>query len=197
MKFILGKKIEMSQKFQDEEVVPVTIIQAGPCVITQIRTNDKDQIQNVQIGFEELKTKKVKKPQKKTPFRFLRQFRTDEISNYKVGDKIDVAIFKPGDKLTISGFSKGKGFTGVMKRHGFHGMPATHGTKHDHRHGGSIGSTAFQRVTKGRKMAGRMGGKRVTIKNLEVIEVNQGKNLLTLKGAVPGARGTLLEIYAK
>lgn len=207
MRFILGKKIEMTQKFQDDRVVPVTTIQAGPCIITQIRTKDKDKIQAIQIGFEELKTRKVKKPQKNTPFRYLRQFsakgesasggKTEEISHYKIGDKIDVAIFKPGDKLTISGISKGKGFTGVMKRHGFHGMPATHGTKHDHRHGGSIGSTANQRVTKGKRMAGRMGGERTTIKNLEVIEVNPEKNFLVVKGAIPGARNTFLEIYTK
>jgi len=197
MKFILGKKIEMSQKFQEDKVIPITTIQAGPCIITQIKTKDKDKTQAVQISFEELKAKKIKKPQKNTPFRYLRQFRTDEIANYKVGDKIDTSIFKPGDKLIISGISKGMGFAGVMKRHGFHGMPATHGTKHDHRHAGSIGSTANQRVTKGKRMAGRMGGTRVTIKNLEIIEINPEKNLLMVKGAVPGARNALLKIYAE
>ncbi len=197
MKFILGKKIGMSQKFQEDKVIPITTIQAGPCTITQIKTKDKDKTQAVQISFEELKEKKVKKPQKNTPFRYLRQFRTDEIASYKTGDKIGASIFKPGDKVIISGISKGMGFAGVMKRHGFHGMPATHGTKHDHRHAGSIGSTANQRVTKGKRMAGRMGGTRVTIKNLEIIEINPEENLLMVKGAVPGARNALLEIYAE
>lgn len=196
MRFILGRKIEMSQKFQDDKVVPVTTIQAGPCIITQIKTKEKDKTQAVQVGFEKLKAKKVKKPQKKTPFRYLRQFKSDDISNCKVGDKIDISIFKPGDKVAISGISKGKGFAGVMKRHGFHGMPASHGTKHDARHAGSIGATAPQRVLKGKKMAGRMGGDRVTIKNLEIIEVDKEKNLIYLRGAVPGARNSLLEIVA-
>jgi len=201
MKFILGKKIGMSQKFQDDEMIPVTIIKTGPCLVTEIKNKEKDGYEAVQIGFEERK-KKIRKSEKNKPFKYLKEFRIklesqDQPLKYKVGDKIDVSIFKPGDKVNISGISKGKGFAGVMKRHGFHGMPSTHGTKHDHRHPGSIGATAPQRVLKGKKMAGRMGGERVTIKNLEVIEVDSEKNLLVVKGAVPGTRNTLLEIYTK
>jgi len=192
MKFILGKKIEMSQRFQDEKVLPVTLIEAGPCFVIQVKAKEG----RVQLGFEKLKEKKVKKPQKGKPYRHLREFQTD-VSQYKIGDEIRVEIFKPGEKVNVSGISKGKGFAGVVKRWGFKGMPATHGTKHDLRHPGSIGATAPQRVFKGKKMAGRMGGKRVTVKNLEIIEVNPEKNLLVVGGAVPGARDSLVEIVAK
>ncbi|MFN3301551.1 MAG: 50S ribosomal protein L3 [Patescibacteria group bacterium] len=193
MKLILGKKIEMSQKFKDDEVIPVTIIRAGPCYVTQIKRKEKDGYEAIQIGFEKKKTKKVKKTEKGKEFRYLREFK-DDISKYKVGDEIKVEIFKPGEKVNISGISKGKGFAGVIKRWGFKGMPASHGTKHDARHSGSIGATAPQRVLKGKKMAGRMGGKRVTVKNLTVVEVDPEKNLLVVKGAIPGARGSLVEI---
>lgn len=196
MKFILGKKIEMSQEFKGDKVVPVTFIQAGPCFVTQIKTKDKDGYEAIQIGFVKKKNKKIKKTEKGKEFRYLKEFEGD-ISKYKTGDEIKVNIFEPGEKVIISGISKGKGFAGVMKRHGFHGMPATHGTKHDARHAGSIGATAPQRVLKGRKMPGRMGGQRVTIKNLEVMEVIPEKNLLVIKGAIPGARNSLVEIMAK
>lgn len=202
MKFILGKKIGMSQRFRDDKVLPVTLIEAGPCFITQIKTKEKDGYQAIQIGFERLKEKKIKKPQKDKPFKYLKEFRIKpEIDsqqlNYKVGDKIEVSVFEVGDKVTVSGISKGKGFTGVIKRHGFKGMPASHGTKHDARHPGSIGATAPQRVLKGRKMAGRMGDRMVTVKNLEVIEIDPEKNLLVVKGAVPGAKNSLVKIVAK
>lgn len=233
MKFILGKKIEMSQKFQNDEILPVTLIKAGPCFVTQIKTkeplktpseqsNKKDGYDAVQIGFIKKKPKKVKKTEKGKEFKYLREFyvsdrfsdseiarrildkdkkiataeaqKEKETQKYKVGDEIKVDIFKPGEKVIVSGTSKGKGFAGVIKRHGFKGMPASHGTKHDARHAGSIGATGPQRVLKGKKMAGRMGGQRVTIKNLEIIEVIPEKNLLVVKGAVPGARNSLLEI---
>ncbi len=226
MRFILGKKIEMSQRFSSEgKPVPVTLIKAGPCFVTQIKTKDKDGYEAVQIGFEELKAKKVKKPQRKSPFRYIKEFRINnfsalkkpsdfmvvqkhantevqkemKIQKYKIGDKIDVSIFKPGEKVIVSGTSKGKGFAGVMKRHGFHGAPATHGTKHDHRHPGSIGSIRAHsgKIPKGKKMAGRMGNERVTIKNLEIIEVSPEKKLLVVKGAVSGARNSLVEIIAR
>lgn len=193
MKFILGKKLEMSQKFKDDKVIPVTIIKAGPCFVTQIKNKEKDGYEAIQIGFEKLKEKKIKKPQKDKPFRYLKEFKGN-INEYKLNQEIKVDIFKPGEKVCISGVSKGKGFAGVMKRHGFHGMPASHGTKHDARHPGSIGATAPQRVLKGKRMAGRMGGKRVTVKNLEIIEVDPEKNLLIVKGSVPGPRNSLLEI---
>lgn len=192
-KFILGKKIEMSQRFRDDKAIPVTLIQAGPCFVTQIKTKEKDGYQAIQIGYEKKKPKKVKKTEKGKEFRYLKEFKTDP-SKYKIGEEIKLDIFKIGEKVNVSGTSKGKGFTGVIKRHGFKGMPASHGTKHDLRHPGSIGATAPQRVLKGKKMAGRMGGERVTIKNLEIIEINPEKNLIVLKGAIPGARGNLLEI---
>jgi large subunit ribosomal protein L3 len=196
MRFLLGKKIGMSQKFQGDELLPITLIQAGPCTITKI-TSEKDNASAVQIGFGELKEKKVKKSQKKTPFNFLRQFKVSDIAIFKLGEKINVSIFKLGEKINISSVAKGTGFTGVMKRHGFHGMPATHGTKHDHRHGGSIGSTNNQRVVKGKKMAGRAGGQRVTVQNLEIIDVDMEKNILSVKGAVAGPKSSLVEITAK
>ncbi|MBZ9577746.1 50S ribosomal protein L3 [Patescibacteria group bacterium] len=188
MKFILGKKLEMSQIFDDKgNVIPVTLIGAGPCYVTQIKK------ESVQIGFEKLKEKKIKKPQKDRPYRYLKEFKND-VSKYKVKDKIDVSIFKQGDKVKISSVSKGKGFAGAVKRWGFHGRPATHGTKHEERTLGSIGSSFPQRVIKGKKMPGRMGAERVTVKNLKVVKIDPENNLLAVKGAVPGRRGTLLEI---
>ncbi len=211
----------MSQIFDGDNVVPITTIEAGPCFVLQIKNKGKDGYEAVQTGFEKRKDKRVKKSQKKSPFRYIRELRitttgaqnpaTSESLNsagsetqksselqrlqeYKIGDKIDVSVFKPGDKVSISGLTKGHGFTGVVKRHGFHGHNVTHGTKDQERMPGSIGNTAPQRVFKGKRMAGRMGHERVTIKNLEVIEVNPEKNLLVIKGAVPGTRGSLLEI---
>lgn len=210
MKFILGKKIGMSQIFNGNgSIVPITLIEAGPCYVTQIKTKDKDKYEAVQIGFERLKEKQVKKPQKNKPFRYLREFRihTDGLitlkeeekedgkKGLKVGDEINVSIFQEGDKVKISGLSKGKGFAGVVKRWGFKGKKSkTHGTKHEIRTAGSVGTSFPQRVVKGRKMAGRMGSERVTIKNLTVVKIEPENNLLAVKGAVPGRKGTLLEI---
>ncbi len=196
MKFILGKKIEMSQMFDEKgKVIPVTLIEAGPCYVAQIMTKEKDKYESIQIGFEKLKDKKVKKPQKKKPYRYLKEFEYQETKEgLKVGDKIDVSIFKEGDKVKISGISKGKGFAGVVKRWGFHGQTATHGTKHEERTIGSIGSAFPQRVIKGKKMPGRMGTERVTVKNLKIVKVDVENNLIAVKGAIPGRRGTLLEI---
>jgi len=194
MKFVLGKKIEMSQIFDEKgNVVPVTLVEAGPCFVTQIKTKEKDGYEAVQIGFEKLKDKKVKKPQKNKPYRYLREFR-GRVSGIKVGEKIDVSIFKEGDIVKVSGISKGKGFAGAVKRWGFAGRPASHGVKHEERTIGSVGSAFPQRVAKGKKMPGRMGGERVTIKNLRIVKVDPENNLLMIKGAVPGRRGTLLEI---
>ena len=201
MKFILGKKIEMTQMFDEKgRVIPVTLIEAGPCYVAQIMTKEKDKYESIQIGFEKLKDKKVKKPQKKKPYRYIKEFKNKEQrtknkeQELKVGDKIDVSIFKEGDKVKISGISKGKGFAGVVKRWGFHGQTATHGTKHEERTIGSIGSAFPQRVIKGKKMPGRMGTERVTVKNLKIVKVDVENNLIAIKGAVPGRRGTLLEI---
>ncbi len=196
MKFILGLKLGMTQIFDEKgNRIPVTLIEAGPCQTAQIKTKEKDGYEAIQIGFQKLKEQKVKKPQEKKPFKYLREFRGDiDISKYKLEDKIDISIFQEGEIIKISGTSKGKGFAGVVKKWGFRGRPATHGTKHEERTPGSVGSRFPQRVIKGRKMPGRMGFKRVTIKSLEIIKINPEKNLLAVKGAIPGRKGTLLEI---
>lgn len=194
MKFILGEKLGMSQMFDKQgNIVPVTIIKAGPCFITQIRDEKKDNYKAIQIGFKLLKDKKVKKPQKNKPYRYLREFSND-VSKYKIGDKIDVNIFEEGDKIKVSGISKGKGFQGVVKRHGFSGGPATHGHRHVLRTPGSIGSAFPQKVFKGKKMPGRAGGKRTTIKNLKIAVIDKENNLLAINGAVSGPVGGLVEI---
>lgn len=198
MKFILGKKIEMSQKFKESgEVVPVTVVQAGPCVITAIKTEDKDGYKAVQVGYGE--KKKISKPllghlKNLGKFSSLREFRVVDTKEMKVGDKFDVGVFEAGDKVKVTGISKGKGFQGVVKRHHFHGSPASHGHKDQLRHSGSIGAGGVQNVFKGMRMGGQMGADQVTIKNLEVVEIDKEKNLLYLKGAVPGGRNSFLMI---
>jgi large subunit ribosomal protein L3 len=198
MKFILGRKLKMTQIFDEEgNVIPVTLIEAGPCVVTQIKKKEKDGYEAIQVGFEKIeKPNKIKKTQAKKPFKVLKEFRGKnlDISQFKEGQVIDVSIFKEGEKVTISGKSKGKGFAGVVKRWGFAGRPKTHGTKHEVRAPGSIGSATPPRVVKGRKMAGRLGGERVTVKNLTIVKVDPKNNLLAVKGAVPGTKGSLLEI---
>lgn len=203
MKFILGKKIGMTQIFDDSNnVTPVTIVEAGPCFVVQVKNKKKDGYEAVQIGFEEIKDKKVKKPQKghfkkhglEKNYRYLREFSDNKL---KSGDKIDVSLFNNGEIINVSGISKGKGFQGVVKRHGFKGSPASHGTKHTLRAPGSIGSAFPQKVFKGKKMAGRMGNDRVTVQGLEIVNIDKDNNLLAIKGAVPGRKGTLLEIAAK
>jgi len=193
MKFILGFKLGMSQMFDEKgNVIPVTLIEAGPCQITQIKTKEKDGYEAVQVGFKKIvRQKKIKKSLKQKPFRFLREFKNGE---FKMGQKIDVSIFQEGDKVKISGLSKGKGFAGAVKRWGFHGRPATHGTKHEQRTLGSVGSSFPERVIKGKKMPGRMVTERITAKKLKVVKVDKENNLLAIKGAVPGRRGTLLEV---
>jgi len=194
MKFILGKKVKMSQIFDKEgNCIPVTIVEAGPCYVTQLKTKEKDGYEAVQIGFERLKEKKITKSKQKKPFRYLKEFR-DDPKNYQLGQEINVSIFKEGDLVSVSGISKGKGFAGAVKRWGFSGRPATHGTKHEERTLGSVGASTPSRVIKGKKMPGRAGGERVTIKNLEIVKIEPEKNLLYIKGAVPGSRGSLLEI---
>lgn len=191
MKFILGLKLEMSQIFNKKgDVVPVTLIEAGPCKVLQIKTEKKDKYQSVQIGFIK-KTKKVKKTEKGKEYKYLKEFKDGE---YKLGDEINVSIFQEGEKVKVSGISKGKGFQGGVKRWGFSGRNATHGVKHEHRTLGSTGSSFPERVIKGRKMPGRMGYDRVTVKNLNIVKVDKENNLLVVRGAVPGRRGTLLEI---
>jgi len=155
-------------------------------------TEEKDGYSAIQLGFEKIKEKKVKKTQKKSPYRYLKEFRTQD--ELKIGDTIDVSIFEEGDEVKASGISKGKGFQGGVKRWGFSGFGKSHGVKHGERKIGSIGSAYPQRVIKGRKMPGRMGADRTTVKNLEIIQIDKEKNEIALKGAIPGRRGTLLEI---
>jgi len=199
MKFILGKKIKMTQVFDKDQntIIPVTLIKAGPCYVTQIKKqeNGKDGYDAIQLGFEELKKRKIKKPQTNKPYKFLREYRCKD-SEHKVGQKIDVSIFKQDEEVIISGISKGKGFAGVVKRWGFSDRAKAHGHK-DMRKVGSTGSRFPQRVIKGKKMPGRMGSERVTVKNLKIIKIDIENNLMAIKGAMPGNRGTLIEIRSK
>ncbi len=202
MKFILGLKFGMSQIFDEKgNRIPVTLIEVGPCEVTQIKTKEKDSYQAIQVGFKKIeKPKKIKKPMKGKEFKYLREFRIvkedkSSFPPFAVAQVIDASIFQAGDIVKVSGLSKGKGFAGAVKRWGFKGrLSVTHGTKHELRTLGSVGSSFPERVTKGRKMAGRMGFERVTVKNLRIIKIDPGNNLIAVKGAVPGRRGTLLEI---
>jgi large subunit ribosomal protein L3 len=195
MKFILGKKIGMSQMFdKDGNLIPVTLMSAGPCYVLQKKSKEKDGYQALQIGLEKIEKKaKIKKSMKGKEYKFIREERTSE-DNSKSGDEINVSLFKEGDIVKVSGTSKGKGFQGGVKKHGFHGRNATHGVKHEHRTIGSVGTRFPQHVMKGRKMPGRMGYERVSVKNLKIMKVDAENNLLIVKGAVPGHAGTLLEI---
>ena len=198
----------MSQVFDEKgNAVPVTLVEAGPCKVLQIKTKEprsiaegelggkKDNYEAIQIGFVKLKEKKIKKPQKQKPFRYLREFRGDiDVSKYKAGDEFGVSIFQEGERVKVSGISKGKGFAGAVKKWGFSGRHATHGAKHEERTLGSVGSSFPERVRKGKKMSGRMGAERVTVKNLKIVKIDKENNLLAVKGAIPGRMGTLLEI---
>ncbi|MFA5126673.1 MAG: 50S ribosomal protein L3 [Patescibacteria group bacterium] len=198
-KFILGKKLHMTQKFlADGTVVPVTIVEAGPCTVTQVK-GEKDGYTAVQVGFG--KKRVLNKPlaghlKNLANFRYLREFRLDKADDFSRGKVFDASSFKIGDILTVTAISKGKGFQGVVKRHHFSGSLATHGHKDQVRMPGSIGSTEPARVFKGTRMAGRMGGDQVTVKNLELVEIDPEKNYLYIKGAVPGARNNLVVVVA-
>lgn len=184
----------MSQIFKENgEVIPVTLVEAGPCKVVQIKTKEKDGYDAIQIGFEKIqKPKKIKKTMKGKEFRYLKEFKGNQ--DFKVGDQIDVSIFQEGERIKVSGVSKGKGFQGAVKRWGFSGRGASHGVKHEARTLGSVGSSFPQRVAKGRKMPGHAGFRRVTVKNLKIVKVDKENNILAIKGAVPGRKGTLLEI---
>ena len=202
MKFILGTKLNMTQVWTDDgHVHPVTIIVAGPNTVTQVKTAEKDGYSALQVGFGERNPKNLSKAVKGHlknlgNFLGLKEFRLDEAATMKVGDKIDASVFQAGDAIVISAISKGKGFQGVVKRHGFHGGSRTHGQKHSEREPGAIGggARAGGRVAKGMRMAGRMGGDRVTVKGSKIIQVNAEKNVILVSGPVPGRRGTLVEI---
>jgi large subunit ribosomal protein L3 len=197
MKFLLGTKEKMTQVFNEKgNVVPVTLVNAGPITAVQLKTKEKDGYEATVFGFGSKKEKNVKKPQRtKGNFRWLKEARLPSGSiASSIGDIIDVSIFKEGDKVLVSGTTKSKGFQGVVKRHGFSGGPRSHGQKHSEREPGSIGAVWPQRVLKGKRMAGRMGGNRVSVNNLKIIKVDKDKNQILISGAVPGRRGTLLEI---
>ena len=199
---LLAKKVGMTQVFDNEgNRIPVTIVQSGGCVVSQIKSEASDGYVAVQVAFDDKPEKAVNRPShghfKKANIsakRYLREFRAQsaDIAELKLGDEIASDQFKIGDKIDVTGLSRGKGFAGVMKRHNFGGANATHGTHEYFRHGGSIGCAFPQHTNKGRKMPGRMGHKRVTVQNLNVYSVEPEKNLLYIKGAVPGAKGTYL-----
>ena len=203
-KAILGKKIGMTQIFlADGRLVPVTVVEAGPCTVTQVKTAEKDGYEAVQVGFGELTEQRAQKLKNKPELghfakagvpatRYLREFRLDDISSLKVGDQIKVDVFAEGDKIDVSGITKGHGFTVVIQRWNQHTGPMSHGSKY-HRGVGSLSANSDpSRVFKGKKMAGQYGNEKVTIQNLEVIRVDAERNLLLVKGALPGANGALL-----
>jgi large subunit ribosomal protein L3 len=200
---ILGTKLGMTQVFDETgQVVPVTVVQAGPCVVTAVRTPDNDGYSAVQIGFGEINPRKVTKPvaglfEKAgvTPRRYVAEIRTEGASEYTLGQELTAELFAAGQRVDVTGRSKGKGFAGVMKRHHFKGLSASHGTQRKHRSPGSIGACATpSRVFKGVRMAGRMGAERTTVQSLTVHAVDGDKNLLLIKGAVPGPRGGLVMV---
>ena len=208
MKFIIGKKIEMTQIWKNDQAIAVTKVQAGPCVVTQVKQDEKDGYSAVQLGFGEKKPKNINKPQlghfKKNGQNFgtTKEFRLDkrgweDKTELTIGDKIDVSTFSVGDNIQVIGTSKGKGFQGVVKRHGFAGGRKTHGNKDQLRMPGSVSATGVGHVFKGTRMGGRMGGDRITTINLEIAQVDLENNILYIKGAVPGARNGLVLIEGK
>jgi large subunit ribosomal protein L3 len=204
MKFILGKKENMTEYFSPEgRVFPVTIISAGPVTVTKVFEKEKDGYNSVQVGFGIQKESRITKGEKGAMkgafYKELKEFRLKptDTNDTKEGDVIDVSIFSPGDKLQVTSVSKGKGFQGVVKRHGFHGGPRSHGQKHSEREPGSIGGGLRTHVPKGMRMAGRMGGDRITQKNLKVIFVDKENNIMLVGGAITGKRGSLVEIVSR
>ncbi|SNX54370.1 50S ribosomal protein L3 [Thermoanaerobacterium sp. RBIITD] len=200
-KAILGKKHGMTQIFVGNDLIPVTVVEAGPCVVVQKKTKENDGYDAIQVGFGDIKEKRVIKPLKghftkaNVPFkRYLREFRLDDITPYEVGAEIKADIFATGDKVDVIGTSKGKGFAGVVKRYNANRGPMAHGSKY-HRRPGSMGASSDpSRTFKGKKLPGHMGNERVTVQNLEVIRADAEKNLLLIKGSVPGTKGSLLII---
>ncbi|HYZ57571.1 MAG TPA: 50S ribosomal protein L3 [Streptosporangiaceae bacterium] len=202
-KGILGTKLGMTQVFDETgQIVPVTVVKAGPCVVTAVRTPDRDGYSAIQMGYGEVDPRKVTKPVAGlfaqagvTPRRYLGEVRTDDASEYQVGQEVTTEVFQPGQLVDATGTSKGKGTAGVMKRHGFRGLSSSHGTQRKHRSPGSIGACATPgRVFKGLRMAGRMGAARTTVQSLTVHSVDAERGLLLIKGAVPGAAGGLVMV---
>ncbi len=202
MSALLGKKIGMTSVFSETgQLVPVTVVQVGPCVVTQVKTVETDGYNSLQLGFDEKKVEKLTKPMaghlKKSTgkgFRVLREFRTDAVEDVQAGAVIGVDMFSVGDKVTVSGISKGRGFQGTVKRHGFARGPETHGCR-NHRKPGSVGNSAWPgKIIKGKKMPGHMGVNKETVKNLTIMDIKHDDNLLLIKGAVPGYKTGILEV---
>lgn len=203
IKGILGRKLGMTQIFDEENrVIPVTVVEAGPCVVTQIRTAETDGYSAIQIAYGEIDPRKAKKPQAghykkagQNPRRHVAEIRMDDTSAYELGQEVTVNIFEGDSFVDVAGTTKGKGYAGAMKRHGFAGQGAAHGNQAAHRRVGSIGGCATPgRVFKGTRMAGRMGGNRVTTQNLKIQRIDGDSNLLLIKGAIPGAKGSLVTV---
>ena len=201
-KGLIGRKIGMTQVFDEKgNVIPVTVIEAGPCVVAQIKTLEVDGYEAVQLGFGEVKDKHINKPEKGhfakanvAAKKHLREFRLDSIEGIKVGDELKADVFEAGEKIDVQGITKGKGFQGVIKRHGQHRGPMSHGSMY-HRRPGSMGACSTpSRVFKGKKLPGHMGREKVTIQNLDVVRVDMDKNVLLVKGSVPGPKGAILKI---
>ena len=201
VKGVLGEKLGMTQVWDaDNKLVPVTVVKAGPCVVTQVRADETDGYSAVQIAFGAIDPRKVNKPMTGhfekagvTPRRHLVELRTTDASEYELGQEVTADSFAPGQRIDVTGKTKGKGFAGVMKRHGFHGLRASHGVERKHRSPGSIGACATPgRVFKGVRMAGRMGGLRYTVQNLSIQAVDPERNLILIKGAIPGPKGGLV-----
>ena len=201
-KGLIGKKVGMTQIFDEKgNVIPVTVIEAGPCVVAQVKTVETDGYNAVQLGFGDVKDKHINKPEaghfakaKLANKKHLREFRLDSIEGIKVGDEVKADVFEAGEKIDVQGTSKGKGFQGVIKRHGQHRGPMGHGSMY-HRRPGSMGSTSTPgRVFKGKKLPGHMGRVTVTIQNLDVVRVDMDKNVILVKGSVPGPKGAILKI---
>ena len=201
MKGILGKKLGMTQIFTEEGiVVPVTVVEAGPNVVTQVKTVEKDGYNAIQVGFQDAKEKSLNKPQKghlaaaNTLKKHLKEFRVDSVEEYTVGQEIKADLFAAGELIDVTGISKGKGFQGPIKRHGQSRGPESHGSRY-HRRPGSMGACSFPgRVFKNKKLAGHMGSVKVTVQNLEVVRVDADKNLILVKGAIPGPKGSMVTI---
>ena len=201
MNGLLGKKVGMTQIFTEQgEVIPVTVVEAGPVVVTQIKTTEKDGYTAIQVGFEDAKEKALNKPQKghlaaaNTLKKHLKEFRVDSVDGYTVGQEIKADLFAAGELIDVTGISKGKGFQGPIKRHGQSRGPETHGSRY-HRRPGSMGACSYPgRVFKNKKLAGHMGSVKVTVQNLEVVRVDADKNFILVKGAIPGAKGSVVTI---
>ncbi len=201
-KVILGRKLAMTQIFDENVLIPITIVEAGPCIIVERKVKEKNGYNAIQLGFLEVKENRVNKPESGhfrksgvNPQKYLREIRVKDIDNLKIRDEIRVDVFKEGDLVDVVGISKGKGFAGVVKRYGFKGGPASHGAGGWRRRPGSIGASADpSRVFKGKKMPGKMGAERKTVRNLEIVKIDKKENLLLIKGSLPGNKGSLLAI---